>query len=71
MTFQERNGTYGMKQEHSGWNLAEKFGTDWDLKRDKILFCFILFFELIWNVLIITNETERNWQDEMNVVQSF
>jgi hypothetical protein len=32
MAFQERNGTCGMKQERSGWNLAEKSGTDRDLK---------------------------------------
>jgi hypothetical protein len=32
MVFQERNGTCGMKPERSGWNLAEKSGTDRDLK---------------------------------------
>jgi len=32
MAFQERNGTCGMKQKRSGWNLAEKSGTDRDLK---------------------------------------
>jgi len=32
MTFQERNGTCGMKPERSGWNLAEKFRTDRNLK---------------------------------------
>jgi hypothetical protein len=29
---QERNGTCEMKHERSGWNLAEKSGTDRDLK---------------------------------------
>ena len=33
--FQERNGTCGMKPECSGWNLAEKSGTDRDLKWDE------------------------------------
>jgi hypothetical protein len=32
MAFQERNETCGMKQERSGWNLAEKSGTDRNLK---------------------------------------
>jgi hypothetical protein len=32
MTFQERNGTYGMKPERFDRNLAEKSGTDRDLK---------------------------------------
>jgi len=32
MTFQEWNKTCGMKQEPSGWNLAEKSGMDQDLK---------------------------------------
>jgi hypothetical protein len=32
MTFQERNGTCGMELERSGRNLAEKSGTDRDLK---------------------------------------
>jgi hypothetical protein len=32
MAFQERNGIYGMKPERSRRNLAEKFGTDRDLK---------------------------------------
>jgi hypothetical protein len=32
MAFQERNGTCGMKPEHSGRNFAEKSGTGRDLK---------------------------------------
>jgi hypothetical protein len=32
MTFQERNGTCGMKPECSERNLTEKSGTDRDLK---------------------------------------
>jgi hypothetical protein len=32
MTFQERNEIFGMKPERSGQNLAEKSGTDRDLK---------------------------------------
>jgi hypothetical protein len=32
MTFQERNGTCGMKPECFRWNLVEKSGTDQDLK---------------------------------------
>jgi hypothetical protein len=32
MAFQERNGTYGMEPERSGWNLTKKFRTDRDLK---------------------------------------
>jgi hypothetical protein len=32
MAFQERNETCGMKPERSGRNLAEKSGTDRDLK---------------------------------------
>jgi len=35
MAFQERNGTCGMKPERSGRNLAEKSGTDRDLKWDE------------------------------------
>ena len=35
MAFQDRNGTCGMKLEHSGWNLAEKFETNRDLKWDE------------------------------------
>jgi len=32
MAFQEQNGIYGMKPERSGRNLAEKSGTNRDLK---------------------------------------
>jgi len=32
MAFQEQNGTRGMKPERSGRNLAEKSGTNRDLK---------------------------------------
>jgi hypothetical protein len=32
MAFQEQNGTFGMKLERSGLNLAEKSRTDRDLK---------------------------------------
>ena len=32
MAFQERNEICGMKPERFGWNLAEKHGTDRDLK---------------------------------------
>jgi len=35
MAFQERNGTCGMKPEHSGQNLAKKSRTDRDLKLDE------------------------------------
>jgi hypothetical protein len=35
MDFQERNGTCRMKPKRSGWNLAEKSGTDRDLKWDE------------------------------------
>jgi len=48
-TFQERNGTCGMKPEHSGRNLAEKSGTDRDLKWDEncsVLFCFLNWYEM-------------------------
>jgi hypothetical protein len=40
MAFQERNGTCGMKPKRFGWNLAEKSGTDRDLKRDEICSVF-------------------------------
>jgi hypothetical protein len=62
MAFQERNGTCGMKPEHSGQNLAEKSRTNRDLKWDEIYSLFVLFFELVWNILAIPGETERNWQ---------
>ena len=45
MTFQERNGTCGMKQKRSGWNLAEKSGTDRDLKWDEICSVFWIGME--------------------------
>jgi len=44
MAFQERNGTCEMKPERFDWNLAEKSGTDRDLKWDEncsVLFCFL------------------------------
>jgi hypothetical protein len=56
MAFQERNGTCGMKQERSGWNLAENpERTEIENKMK-----FIPFFELVWNVSAIPDETERN-----------
>ena len=71
MAFQERNGTCGMKPERSGWNLAEKSGTDRDLKWDEIcsvLFRFLNWYELVWNISAIPGETERNWQPWFKVV---
>jgi len=44
MTFQERNGTCGIKPENFRQNLAEKSETDQDLKWDEIY--FILFYFL-------------------------
>jgi len=38
--FQERNGTCGMEPERSGRNLAEKSGTNRDLKWDEIYSVF-------------------------------
>ena len=40
IAFQERNGTRGMKPERFGRNLAEKSGTDRDLKCDEICSVF-------------------------------
>ena len=62
MAFQEWNGTCGIELERSGRNLAEKSGTDRDLKWDENYSIFVPFFELIWNVSAISDETERNWQ---------
>ena len=45
MTFQERNGTCGMKPERFGRNLAEKSGTDRDLKWDEICSVFWIGME--------------------------
>jgi hypothetical protein len=45
MAFQERNGTCGMKPERSGRNLAEKSGTDRDLKWDENCFVFWIGME--------------------------
>jgi hypothetical protein len=44
IAFQERNGTCGMKPERSGRNLAEKSGTNQDLKWDEI--CFVLWIDM-------------------------
>jgi hypothetical protein len=41
MAFQKQNGTCGMKPERSNRNLAEKSGTDRDLKLDEN--CSVLF----------------------------
>ena len=71
MTFQERNGTRGMKPEHSGWNLAKKIRKGPRFKIRWKLFCFILFFELVWNVSAIPDETEQNWQSWFVVVDKF
>ena len=46
MAFQERNETCEMKTECSGRNLAERSGTDRDLKWDEI--CSVLFRFLNW-----------------------
>jgi hypothetical protein len=45
MAFQEWNGTCGMKSERSGWNLAEKFRMERDLKWDENCFVFWIGME--------------------------
>jgi hypothetical protein len=63
MAFQKRNGTCGMKQERSGWNLAEKSGTDRDLKWDKI--CSVLFRFLNWYGTFRPFRAKRNGIDNL------
>jgi len=63
MAFQERNGTCGMKPERSGRNLAEKSGTDRDLKWDEI--CSVLFYLLNWYRMFRSFRTKRNGIDNL------
>ena len=56
--FQARNVTCEMKSEHSGRNLSENAERTEIWNEMKI----VSFFELVWNVLAIPNEMERNWQ---------
>jgi len=58
MTFQERNGTCGIKPQRSGQNLAEKSRTNWDLKWDENY--FVLFHFLNWYGIFRSFQTERN-----------
>jgi len=64
MAFQEQNGTCGMKQERSGWNLAEKSGTDRDLKWDEI--CSVLFRFLNWYGMFRPFRAKRNEIDNLD-----
>jgi hypothetical protein len=63
MTFQERNGTCGMEPERFGRNLAEKSGTDRDLKWDEI--CSVLFYFLNWYGMFRPFRAERNGIDNL------
>jgi len=64
MAFQDRNGTCGMKPEHSGRNLAEKSGTDRDLKWDEN--CFVLFYFLNWYKIFWPFQMKRNGIDNLH-----
>ena len=68
MTFQERNGTCGMKPERSGRNLAEKSGTDRDLKWDEI--CSVLFCFLNWYGMFRPFRAKRNGIDNLGLITS-
>jgi len=62
MAFQDWNGTCGMKSKHSGRNLAEKSGTNRDLKWDKncsILFCFLNWYEMFRSFPMIRNRITK------------
>jgi len=63
MTFQERNGTCGMKPERSERNLAEKSGMDRDLKWDEI--CSVLFRFLNWYGMFQPFRAKRNGIDNL------
>jgi hypothetical protein len=63
MVFQERNETCGMELECSGQNLAEKSGTDRDLKWDEI--CSVLFRFLNWYGMFRPFPTKRNEIDNL------
>ena len=65
MAFQERNGTCGMKLECFGQNLAEKSGTDRDLKWDEI--CSVLFRFLNWYGMFRPFQAERNGIDNLDL----
>ena len=65
MAFQERNGTCGMEQERFGRNLAEKSGTDRDLKWDEI--CSVLFRFLNWYGMFRSFRAERNGIDNLDL----
>ena len=62
--FQERNGTCGMKLERSGRNLAEKSGTDRDLKWDEI--CSVLFRFSNWYGMFQPFRAKRNGIDNLD-----
>jgi hypothetical protein len=64
MTFQERNGTCGMKPKRSGRNLAEKSGKDRDLKWDEI--CSVLFCFLNLYGMFRPFRAKRNGIDNLN-----
>jgi len=68
MAFQKRNGTCGMKPEHSGQNLAKKSGTDQNLKWDEI--CSILFCFLNWYEIFRLFWTKQNEIDNLCVDNS-
>jgi hypothetical protein len=57
-----------MKQERSGWNLAEKSGTDRDLKWDEI--CSVLFRFLNWYGTFRPFRTKRNVIDNLALYSS-
>jgi len=48
-------GTFRVEFSRKIWN-GPRFKMRWNL------FCFVLFFELVWNVSVIPGKTERNWQ---------
>ena len=63
MAFQERKGTCGMKLERSGRNLAEKSGTDRDLKWNEI--CSVLFRFLNWYGMFRSFQAKQNGIDNL------
>jgi len=68
MVFPEWNGTCGMEPERFGRNLAEKSGTDRDLKWDEI--CSVLFRFLNWYGMFRPFRAERNGIDNLAIKHS-
>lgn len=65
MVFQKLNGTCWMKPERSGWNLAEKSGTSWDLKWNENY--SILFYFLNWYWIFRSFQAKQNGIDNFSL----